>query len=343
MPNQVQLPVHPNPGFETECYHNFRLSIVLRNDQLLPWYYSHFANLVLIGKEPDDFPMINFAEHLEIYSEVLKEERIPDTPDWTELIRSCLAQGEYVLIYFNWKHIKGSHYYQVRDLFHEALIYGYDDQKQAFQLLAFEVGGKIYGALEVSYEDCQREFVRLRREDMHSQKWFAYFGFPIARIRLKEQLPTSMDMRRLFFSLDRGRVKANPSSYEVYAMGYDLNLYLAHYFGQVITGERRLPTREFTRWNIMIHKMAHHKKLMMRRLEYLDPEGKQQIVSKIKDYYAFSSKALLKSRALSYQYQRTGDGDALKRLSEQFQYIYEQEKRATALLMEFLVLHQLNG
>lgn len=340
METRQYLPVTEQTGFFTECYHNFRLSIVLAHPELLPWFYSQFCNLILQSNRDDQFPFVRFEDHLDIYTEVLREEVILQAEDWVETIRQAVAAGDYILLYFNWKNIKSSLYYQQKDMHHEALLYGFDDETETFTLLAYDVEGKVYGKTRITYAECRRELERLIAEDMHSQRWFAYYGFPLQRISLKQKEPTAINLRRLYFALDRARVKASPHESEVFAMGYHIYAYLTEFFQQLGQG-RYLHPAEHVLWNIVLNKMIQHKKLMVKRLDFLAQDGPSPFLQRCRSFYEQARKQLVSIMGQSLRYQQSASGELLREIAKATQEIYELEKRAVPLLMEYLVDRQL--
>ncbi|MBO8162786.1 MAG: hypothetical protein H0Z34_03575 [Brevibacillus sp.] len=336
-----KLPVTAKTGFFTECYHNFRLSIVLAHPELTPWYYSHFCNLILQSNRDDQFPFIRFEDHLDIYSEVLEERVVLEAADWVELIRQALSNGEYILLYFNWKNIRSSLYYQKKDIHHEALLYAYDDETETFELLAYDVEGSVYGSARVSYEECRRELERLLAEDLRSQKWFSYYGFPVQRISVKPSAPKELNLKRLYFALDRGRVKASPHHADVFAMGFYIYAYLAEFFAQLADG-RYLHESEHVLWNIVLNKMLQHKKLSVKRIEFFAADGDSPFLRRSRDFFEEARRHLVSIMGKSLRYQQGGQTALLKEISEAMYAIYQLEKRAAPLLMEYLVDRQLN-
>ncbi|MGW9125845.1 hypothetical protein ACWGPW_12650 [Paenibacillus chitinolyticus] len=334
------LPVVESPGFETECYHNIRLSLLLAHARTLPWYHSHFMNLTLKSTGADLFPVVRFEEHLDVYSEVLEETPLVRCEDWVETARKNLGEGRYMIVYFNWRNIPCSRYYNKQDMFHEALVYGFDDERGVVHFLAFDVNGKGYGSSEVPYGLFGREMTRLADEDLHAQRWFAFYGFPASVIRLKDGLASRPDTRNMYFALERGRVRGNGSPDETFAMGHYVNEVLSVYFRQLAEG-RPLQAKEFIYWNIIVHKMILHKSLMLQRIIYLQTGTDSSQLDLLKNLYIKAKTEMDRVKWTSIKYQRTKASVYLHQLADNFQTLYELEKRASAMLMEFLTLSHL--
>ncbi len=338
--SKKRLPVHLNPGLETECYHNFRLSLLMSGPERLAWCCNHFVNLKIQSKAKMHFPFVAFEEHLDIYSGLLTE-RLMDARGkaWDAAIREAIDQGRYVLIYLNWKRIEASNFYNGPDLVHDAIIYGYDREAGLFDLLAFEVNGKSYDAVQISFAACELELAHVLEEHWHANKWFAYYGFPISTIDLLPYADAEGDWRCLYFSLERGKVRPQGQGDDVFANGYFVNEYMASYFSQRAL-DGNIDPREYGVWNIVIVKMLQHKKWMLRRLAYLRQtrEGSgSRLLQKSESLYEKAKGLIMNARVESYKYQKTGERRYLDRLAALFQSVFEQEKRAVPLLMEHLI------
>lgn len=335
-----KLPVHLNPGLETECYHNFRLSIIMADPARTHWCYGHFVNLQIQPKEKMMFPFVRLEEHLDLYAGMLQEAPLDyQNRGVLNAIREALDRDQYVVIYLNWSRLSCSNVFRGPNLIHDAIIYGYDDADQHFDLLAFEVHGKSYGATRLAYADCEREFAHVVEEHLHANKWFAYYGFPLSSIQLEPSARFTHDWRSLYFSLERGSIQPRGEKDDVFANGYPVNAYMAHYFALASEG-LDIDPREYGIWNIVVTKMLQHKKWMLRRLAYMmdaaDGSG-QLLLKKSNGLYEQAKQLLMRVRMESIQFQKTADARRLADISGYFHAIYEKEKRAVPLLMEYLV------
>ncbi len=335
-----QLPIHANPGLETECYHNFRLSIVMADPSRIPWCYGHYVNLQIVSKEKMMFPFVRFEEHLDVYAGLLREEPLDNlSVGMLPAIRDAIDQGHYVIIYLNWSRLPCSNLYRGADLIHDAILYGYDDEEKQLDLLAFEVNGKSYGTVRLPYATCEEEFAHVIEEHKHANKWFAYYGFPLSSIELESAASFMLDKRSLYFSLERGNIQPRGEKDDVFANGYPVNAYMADYFAKAAKGQHIDP-REYGIWNIVVTKMLQHKRWMLRRLAYMWEHAngdERRMLAKCRDLYEQAKQQLMRVRVQSLLYQKTADAKHLTAISEHFHVIYEKEKRAVPLLMELLI------
>jgi hypothetical protein len=345
---KLKLPVHLSPGFETECYHNLRLSIIYAYPNLRQWSLSYFVNLKVQSSIHDQFPMVRFEEHLDIYNHILEETPFNSYGSTVDEVCRAIEARKYVLMFLNWSNIKSSnHYGSSTDMIHECLIYGYSHETSEFDILAFDVNGLSYGKAKISYEECKREFSRVCNENVRSHQWFAYYGFPAACIHVNDSVIVEMDYRRIFFALDRGRVSSSIKKDEIewFALGYFVPEALSHYFLQISKG-RPLPADEYSLWNVTNYKMILQNKLMLEKIDCLlfgCGESEIKRLNRIKQFYLKRGNLLLLAIGYSKKFQKDNDPQFLFSLSETYNNIFECEKRATPILMEYLVHDKLNS
>ncbi|CAM4434593.1 hypothetical protein [Paenibacillus tarimensis] len=333
------LPVEVNPGFEVECYHNFRLSIILSSPELRPWFYSRFVNLTLQSYEGEPFPIIRFEDHLDVYSGVLDESPCMSAEDdVVNNIKAFLKSGRYMILYLNWKHVPSSSFYGGQDMIHEALVYGYDDRSRELQMLAFEAGGRGYGRIALSYSKCRELFGRLREENWEKHRWFAYYGFPSSSVKVAEAYP-GFDSRSLYFALERS--KAAAGSNQMKATGAAVNRLMADYFRDR-QADGGMNEEACQVWDTMSGKTILHKKLMLQRLAYLQRGGDGKRLWPAMELYRKSYQEALHMNWASRRYRKRPDPKDLKTIADGYDSLYTMEKRANLLIMEFLVHRQLS-
>jgi len=335
---EVILPVDPNPGFEVECYHNFRLSILFAFfSDYRSWYCTHFVNLRLLTTEASLFPVIDFENHLDIYSDVLEEHPLDYSQDIIHSVISQIQSRAYVVMFLNWKNISGFNRATNEDLIHECLIYGYNNEKKVFFALAFEVSGALYGPLELSYEECLSEYKQLICNGVRQHQWFAYYGYPAATIRLKKY-NNDGGLRKLYFAFDRLRLQSDVEIGQtgLILLGPAVSLYLSKYFEGLSEGLPLLAS-EYSLWNITMHKLMKHKKLMKERIEYMCQLDDAQDYSTAIELVNKCIRQLPQIRILSLKWQKTKERELLQDITRGFKSLYEWEKRLVPIMKQNLV------
>lgn len=333
------LPVHLSVGLETECYHQIRLSAVLANHSLYPWFLSRFTTLTLWTDSELKFPMIRFEDHLEIYDEILNEQNIIHSSDIILSIRKTILEGAYVLIYLDYSQIPDSKYYMRESTIHEMLIYGFDDKNEQFDALAFEIHGKSFGTIRLSYEMCDTQYKHTlkKRQEM---KWFAYYGFPLAKIKIKS-ISTSINYRTIFFSLDKGRNGMNNPSYGSFAKGYAIHESLALFYENLMKKNIVLGSKEYMLWNMSYYKLLAHNLIFQKRLDYMRNDFSKSELNRVFRMFTEVKDKLIAARAMSIKYRRYLKEEYLKGLIDTHRDIYTLELKAISMLMEMLIRYKL--
>ncbi|SDN48729.1 hypothetical protein SAMN04488137_4654 [Fictibacillus solisalsi] len=338
------LPIHKNPGLSTECYHNCRLSIVKSQERLWPWIHSHFTNLKILIENPLQFPMVRLEEHLEIYSELLIEQRLIKSSSWVESIKNSINSDQYILVFLNWRHIRGSTYFNgTKDMIHEALLYGFNEDEKMFLGLGFDVNGKTFGEFKLPFNECHKHIENIIQNHLHHKRWFAHYGFPISSLQLNPHYNPRLDTTTLFFALDRSKaISKDVSAKGAFANGFYVYYFLFLYF-QKLGQAFFLPESEYALWNINIYKMIQHKKLSIDMMKFMSREyPNHTVLKRLIDFQCNTKKELLKLRSLSLKYQTMQQGKIIQEISQGFSRIYEIEKRINAMFKDYLVQQKMD-
>ncbi|MFC5407343.1 hypothetical protein [Cohnella soli] len=336
----LQLPVERSPGFISECYHNIRLSIVQSEGDWFPWFYSHFDTL-LYHFDGENFPIIQFEDHLNIYRSILRETPLDEQHHSVDRLIQCLHAGSYILVFLNWRYVEEFNRFGVQeDAVHETLIYGCDKENKCFLALAFETNGHRYGPFTISFAKLTEELTRLLNHAKNETRWLHHYGYPISSIVPDRQFLSAfaLDTRKLFFSLNRRRIPVDSETSKTAPLSYGHHIFLgfANYFNTV----NDISKHDHETWNIMIHKIMLCNKMTLNRVAYMEGTrtGSDPSLSRLILKLAESERALLLAiRSLSLKYQSKPEKGLLKEVSERFMKIYELEKKSLPLLLQFFL------
>ncbi|SDZ37880.1 hypothetical protein [Bacillus sp. 166amftsu] len=336
------LNVNQNPGFELECYHNVRLSILDNNEDFINWFHSHFVNLVLYKSNKEIVPYIRFENHIDIYSEVLSEEPVKKVGNWVDSIKKCIDHNNYVIAFLNWSNILQSRYYKEdKDMVHECLIFGYCDKNQEFEILAFDVNGLPYTKVSIPFSILSKELDHIIDFHLRKQKWFTYYGFPVSKIIKKPFNFNSLNKQKLFFGMDRHRYISSYNNNSEFAGGCSINLYLSELFQKICDESEHHKRNDFFKqseyWKIMNLKLILHKNIMISRIKLLKNQSFSYELIKIEEYFVKCLQELKIILALSKKFTKTMDLNYLQNISSRFNKVYEHEFRATYQMLDYLV------
>lgn len=338
------LEVHLNPGFELECYHNLRLSILKKDEHYKYWLYSNFVNLVLFRNKREIIPYIRFENHIDVYSDILIEKPLNKRGNWESSIKKCVDSNNYVIVFLNWKNIPRSKYFnKEKDMIHEGLIYGYCDRTKHFKMLAFDVNNLPYTTIQIPFYLISNELDQLieSQSQLAKQKWFKYYGFPITKVTKKNLNIQSMNKHKLFFSLDKSRFNSSYKDNAEYATGYSINSYLSELFIEMCNEDNHEHIKKFTNqldyWKIMNLKLILHKYLMISRIGLLKESDNDPELLKIEQKFNKCLTHLKVILALTNKFNQTKELKYLLNIAAQFRKVHEYELRGTYQILEYLV------
>ncbi|PWW03208.1 hypothetical protein DFQ01_107105 [Paenibacillus cellulosilyticus] len=330
-----KLSIEANPGFALECYHNFRLSVVLSVKSNIYWLHSHFINL-MVTQVDSDFPTLRFEDHLDVYSNVIEEELHVDTGDIIPFIKCQLNKGHYVLLYLDWALIPDSHFYNKKPMIHECLVYGYNDETNKLSILAFEVSNTTFGSIEVDYHTCTHAFHQVLKRENYAQKWFAFYGFPLSVIKGLQNHDTRLNRQKIFFALEKGMACSSHVK-SGYSLGYGVPHILSSFFKERIN-ENTIDPFYFPYWNIINQKLLLHNNIALTRLQLIEHEdGHSTMLQKILSIFQ-EIRSMLKSNKLnSINFQKKPETALCIEISNGLRKIGEKERRANTMLLEYFV------
>lgn len=338
----IRLPVCSDPKFQTECYHNVRLSIVLRDLTNERWLANHFVNLMLHADSFDQLPEIRFEDHLDIYDGLLYEHALyAEGREWSKAIREALLHEKYVVVFLDWGKVPQSVYFKKQSMIHEALVYGFDDMTGVFELLAFEADGQSYGKIMLSYKEIDEHLTAMLASNPQRMRRFSFYGYPIVQIGVRSNYPVGVNLRQVYYAIERGRVGGAAGQSHGCATGCYVNRYLSEYFASMARKEIPILS-DIGLWEIWLHKMILHKKLMSDRLEIIDQETATTTKQLVGTYWTGSFRTMLTIRALTRKFAKTKERDLLGLMAEHFAKAYGMERRAATIMLDHLNHHRLS-
>ncbi len=127
---------HPiNTNRETSI--NFYLSMILSDEQMYSWFYERFINIVICNDIVDFVDNINYEgiiSHLRSYSlEEMRQIKLPD------IVEKTVCNDGFLMIWVDEYDLSCSIRYNNSHYVHPLLIYGYDDDKEIYNVWFFDI------------------------------------------------------------------------------------------------------------------------------------------------------------------------------------------------------------
>ncbi|MBS5843458.1 MAG: hypothetical protein KIC77_08255 [Clostridiales bacterium] len=120
-----------------ETYINFYLSMILSDEQLYGWFFERFINIVICEGKVDFIDNINYVgiiSHSRSYSlEEMRQIKLPD------IVEKTVCNDGFLMIWVDEYDISCSMRYNSLHYVHPLLIYGYDDDKEIYNVWFFDI------------------------------------------------------------------------------------------------------------------------------------------------------------------------------------------------------------
>lgn len=146
--NDRELPIKLIKDITTSCGHVFRLSAILSNQNLYPWYYENFIELFMVGTRKIRAKFItNYNDILD--QTWLETDIISYEVDIIDYIKCKISEGYYFAIRFDEYYIPNKLCYKKHHYIHDVLVYGYNDFKNELNTVSYY---GLHGYLKVSID-----------------------------------------------------------------------------------------------------------------------------------------------------------------------------------------------
>lgn len=181
-----ELPIMMNPMVESECSVFEKLAIIQTSPHGEAWLASHLRLFYDSNYGDCRFGEWNALYPPEYYEDILQIEEVPvlqDPPDRiVDIIKHCIDDGFYALVELNWSRDAAEPAY------HEALFYGYDDDRQL--LFTPAVQERHWKEDLWSYEQVQasyRQFLDyLAEHPDHRLYYSTHYQYPFSKIKMRD-------------------------------------------------------------------------------------------------------------------------------------------------------------
>jgi len=136
-----------------------KLSILLAYPELYEWYLQRFNNIFTIRHEKyDPYTHFSYNEHWYAFcndvfsSHVLNYSMLSFIPDFDKMLIEMLQKDAYVYIWVDFYYIPENKKTNAEHFAHPVLVYGFDETKEIFYVLLFEMESDDLNEIEVPYD-----------------------------------------------------------------------------------------------------------------------------------------------------------------------------------------------
>lgn len=308
-------------------HHAHKLSIILKDDTYLPWFYSSYLQLYT-AEHSDEFK-------LDFYSFDGKYPRHPGiNTNWFErelfvglgqtllpFIIGCINNGRYVEILMDEYYISCKPAYKDWHFPHQSLIYGYNEERGMLQVMGFSRTGD-YGKIEISFSEVEEAFYKSS---------VAGIGFFECGTHL-DYSNTNPELNLTIIKTYIEDFLNSTNSFLTYtpegaAYGFETYSVLCDRFKE----------EESLRDDIRpIHIILEHKKCMVNRLQYLHEKGQLAEANTLLEGYGGLVKEINQLKLMQIKYYFTRDRKLIDRVTEGLLGIIKNEEELLETLLKKL-------
>lgn len=338
----VILPIEKDLNVRTYLYHALPNSIIMSDKNYETYFYNQFIQLVYfknnnVPKITLDFFHTKFID-LDIFQkEIISKQTLNNNNvNIDNYIINAINSGYYIIVYLNEYHIPTRNVYMhdesedTRYYMHENLIYGYDENAKIFYSLAYDYR-YIFCTTEIPFENLIQGFNDTKENNK------------VISLKLNKSYPSSLNLNLIHKSLidyynSTNSYKANklidyygeldyltPNEFDNAAYGLNAMKNLQICLNKTIATNASIDMRAF-------FLLKEHKKLMFKRLDYLN---KNKILDINNILIQYGEVENISNILFNYWFKffRRKNLDYINSMIDYIDLIYQKEKYIIELLL----------
>lgn len=305
------------------------LSVLYTDTDALRWVYSNFVQLNMkdVGgtmwvdyytQTPYDHLVPSLTGALHVNRNMI----LRYSPSFTGFVRDSIDEGFYVSTNVDEFYIPGTAAYQNRSNAHGLFIHGYDDDSRSFHATGF-LANQRYGGTIVGYDEMEEAFMKLEPDDDFHFTVYTHlfrlnpkhkpnydFNVPWVMEQLEDYWQSKPSDRRMLAYEER---KTIPSVWGMDVYDSLIRLIERHIAKEVILDHRPF----YVLWE--------HKKMMNRRIDYMERQGYYVCSPKVVEGYQNIEKSGMVILNLILKYWMSKDNRYLEQLAERLSRLKSEE------------------
>ena len=159
--SKIKLPITVDIPTTSYFAISLPLSVILSHEETKEWYYENFINIYAEKAGNLCFADMSFgmlARYNTVFEyTVSKYEDTQDTSIVERLRHEIFNERNYAYLYVDEYYISCKSAYQNNHFHHQALIYGFDDDRRVFNAIAFDTS-KHFAELEYGYDEVEKGY-----------------------------------------------------------------------------------------------------------------------------------------------------------------------------------------
>jgi len=329
------LPI-AEPDITSYAHFSYSLSVMHTDELYLDWVYSNFIQLNLQDRTSyifldyfsptiTDYPIPGFygKSHLNRNMILRNYERFGD------FLRESIDDGRYISTYVDDYYVPGTVAYQNRSNPHGILVYGYDDDNRHFLITGY-LANQTYGHTTVDYDNIESAFKAIQLTDESDYHNFTHvfklnpkYGYDFNLQWVMEQLEDYTYGKSSMWRWEGIQGKDHMER----SWGIGIYDELVRKIKEQMEGDFILDHRP-------IYVLWEHKRMMNKRIAYMENRGYFVSSQEVKEGYARLERMAATSRHQILKYWMTKDNRRLEELIKQLYQLKSEETLINERLLQ---------
>lgn len=195
------LPLNRELVYGGMCRDRNRLIAITAYLNNLPWYLNNFIPHIMYNTyNIHCYETDNSYEIFDIYDQVAEFSFLKIKNNDLSPIFEALINNEYVLVNWDRYFVKETQNFMKNHEYHEALIYGFDSDKQVLYFHGSMINEKEFDVGEISYKDFLKSISESNNmvSQLEAKHWQYAFGHPFCKFSVNNN-ETKINLRKMFY------------------------------------------------------------------------------------------------------------------------------------------------
>ncbi|WP_151732807.1 hypothetical protein [Paenibacillus tengchongensis] len=305
-------------------FHAYPLSVLLKYDHAIPWFYNNYIQIRALSKDCVNFnkhgPSFHFIDHpLDTHPllntrKIRKEDLAQLNVNIIEYIIECIENEFYVYTHIDEYFIASSSRYENQHYIHDILINGYDLAEEKLFVSGYTSEKKF-----MEYSIRFQQFIEAY-EHNHQYYKNEVISLKYNSKSYKFDLNRVCDLLREYIYSDDESEEIDISNSLYFVRGMKVYDSVLFYLNELIEGKTGFDIRPF-------HLFWEHKKCMFNRFSYMRSNKFIIIPEEVLESYSYIIKVSLLIRNKMLKYDITNDKNIILKVIEHFNEIIPIENK----------------
>ncbi len=303
-----ELKIKVQKDLTTYLNYSLPLCAILSEDKYYPWFYQHFVQLYTLNDDEGNL-WVDYLEDLDFFKDVADKhfydyKSLIEVKDILNFIINNIDMDNYVIVFLDEYYLPHKLSYMKEHFLHQLMIYGYNEETQIFNTIAFNEDGE-FKKDDYTFEQINQAYELGKNYYQTSPIWVLNETLEIIKLKeTEDKYEFSLDLfleelnTYLLGQGDYSKIRPNNLKTNGTIASFNFKVFdeLIIHLNDLIQGKETMDYR-------YMHLLFEHKSIMHRRLEYIagihKPNNKLNLL--LQDYKEEVVRRTLKARNLFFK------------------------------------------